>query len=97
MIKCLICGDEFSYGRKISCCNTTYFGMIFNKNRKNRKWNCLTKLSINRSYESFIDSFPEKKIIKNEPPSKYNWNCETSMRFKNHQELLERKYVLIYE
>jgi len=97
MIKCLKCGEEFSYGRKICCCNSTYFGMIFNENKKNRKWNCHTIMISNNSYESFIEDFPEKRIVDYEHPIDYNWNCETSMRFKIQKDLLERDYVLIYE
>ncbi len=40
MIKCEECGDEFSYGRKINCCNSIFFGMIFSENKIDHNWNC---------------------------------------------------------
>ncbi|MFX0022453.1 MAG: hypothetical protein ACFE9S_08995 [Candidatus Hermodarchaeota archaeon] len=40
MLKCEECGDEFSYGRKINCCKSIYFGMIFSNRKKDHKWNC---------------------------------------------------------
>ncbi len=97
MIKCLNCGEEFSYGRKISCCNSTYFGMIFNEHKKNHKWNCYTIMTSNNSYESFAEDFPETRIVDYEHFIDYNWNCETSMRLKIQKDLLERDYVLLYE
>jgi len=97
MIKCHNCGEEFSYGRKICCCNSIFFGMIVNENKKNHKWNCDTMNTINNSYESFVEDFPDKDIVDYEHPIDYNWNCETSMRLKIQKDLLERDYVLIYE
>ena len=40
MLKCEECGDEFSYGRKINCCKSIYFGKIFTNSKKDHKWNC---------------------------------------------------------
>lgn len=39
MIKCDECGEEFSYGRKINCCKSIYFGQIFNASKREHKWN----------------------------------------------------------
>jgi hypothetical protein len=40
MIKCEECRDEFSYGRKINCCNSVFFGVIFTGAKEDHKWNC---------------------------------------------------------
>lgn len=52
MIKCEECGDEFSYGRKINCCKSVYFGVIFSGNKDHHKWNCnhdLIKREVSKS------------------------------------------------
>ena len=61
MIKCLNCGDVFSYGRKINCCSSTYFGEIFNNIKKNYQWNCYSSISIKASDKSLIKEIPEIK------------------------------------
>ena len=97
MIKCLKCGDEFSYGRKICCCNSTYFGMIFNDKKKNHKWNCNTAMTSHIPADSSEEDISEISIIDYEKPIYYDWNCETSMRFKNLKGFVEKDYALIYE
>lgn len=71
--------------------------MIFNENKRNRKWNCHILISINKSNESFVEDASEINIIDKVQPIKYDWNCETSMRFKNQKGLVEKDYVLLYE
>ena len=97
MIKCLKCGDKFSYGRKICCCNSTYFGTIFIGNKKDHNWNCNIFGTKNKSYEPSIEEISELNIIEKEIPIFYNWNCETSIRCKNQKDGIEKDYVLIYE
>jgi len=53
MIKCEECGDEFSYGRKIKCCKSIDFGVIFLGNRKDHKWNCNPEMLSFRITEKF--------------------------------------------
>jgi hypothetical protein len=97
MIKCLNCGDEFSYGRKIWCCHSTFFGIIFIENRNDHKWNCNKLSNINDSKEMLKDNISELIVIDNQKPINYNWNCETSLRFKGQKELIEGDHLLIYE
>ncbi len=97
MIKCQNCGEEFSYGRKISCCHSTYFGIIFNGVRIFHKWNCNTLMSIKESNEALEEDFSEVSIIDDQKPTNYNWNCKTPLRLEKQNELIERDYVLIYE
>ena len=97
MIKCLKCGDEFSYGRKICCCNSTYFGMVFNDNKKDYKWNCNTGMASHISTDLSEEVISELSIIDYKKPIYYDWNCETSMRLRNQKKIEEKIYVLIYE
>lgn len=99
MIKCSECGNEFSYGRKISCCNTIFFGIIFIDNKKDHKWNCITHISNSESTELLIEEISKMKFVDDKKPIHYNWNCDNSRRFQ-HQEDLEiemRAYIKIFE
>ncbi|MFX0004923.1 MAG: hypothetical protein ACFE9C_09485 [Candidatus Hodarchaeota archaeon] len=51
MIKCDECGEEFSFGRKINCCKSTHFGVIFTGIRKDYKWNCNPEMISHRIIE----------------------------------------------
>ncbi|MFX1568873.1 MAG: hypothetical protein ACFFCV_10970 [Promethearchaeota archaeon] len=97
MIKCLNCDEAFSYGRKICCCHSTYFGNIFNENRREHKWNCDSLMNIKVNNEILKKDNSEINVIDFERPFHYDWNCETSLRLTNQRELIERAYVLIYE
>jgi hypothetical protein len=66
MIKCLDCGNEFSYGRKIFCCSSTHFGMIFNENKKHYKWNCHTIITINKDDKSSKMIINQKELEERE-------------------------------
>ncbi|MFX0006514.1 MAG: hypothetical protein ACFFA7_14175 [Promethearchaeota archaeon] len=59
MIKCEECGDEFSYGRKINCCKSVYFGKIFSNCIKDYKWNCNSDII---SQESFKRLRSQRKL-----------------------------------
>ena len=97
MIKCLTCREEFSYGRKIYCCHSTYFGIIFTEKRKDYKWNCNSLMNIKVSKSIAKKDTSEITVIDSKKPINYNWNCEASLRFKNQKDLIERNYILIYE
>ena len=96
MIKCLNCGEEFSYGRKI-CCHSTYSGIIFNKKRIEHKWNCNIPIHIKMHSKILEEEISDIHIIEIQKPRNYNWNCETSFRIQNQKDLIERDYFLIYE
>ncbi|UCC18575.1 MAG: hypothetical protein JSV62_10745 [Promethearchaeota archaeon] len=97
MIKCLKCGDEFSYGRKISCCNSTYFGTIYYDKKKDYRWNCNIPLIKSESDKPIIKDFSDLNITEKEVQISYSWNCETSRRFKIQEEMIEKDYPIIYE
>ncbi|MBY9016464.1 MAG: hypothetical protein KGD68_12285 [Candidatus Lokiarchaeota archaeon] len=68
-IKCKDCGIEYSYGRNIwHACgdNILLFGAIFEEERSERKWNCVSinecienSLEESELPESFIEVFPK--------------------------------------
>lgn len=97
MIKCLECGDEFSYGRKICCCNSIYFGMIFSDKKIDHKWNCSTNIPNYNIIESRISEILETNVIEDENPVHYNWNCETPMIFKKQRDMEIKEYIIMYE
>ena len=97
MIKCLEYGDEFSYGRKICCCKSFYFGMIFKDKKIDHKWNCITNITNYNPFESLIPEISETNIVEDEKPVHYNWNCETPIIVKKQKDIEMKDYIIIYE
>lgn len=97
MIKCEECGEEFSYGRKISCCNSIHFGMIFSASKKDHKWNCNPDIINYESFELYTKEILEMLVVDDEEPIYYDWNCETSKRFKRQKNMEIKGYVILYE
>jgi hypothetical protein len=97
LIKCLECGDEFSYGRKITCCNSTYFGKIFNNIKKDYQWNCYKSMSIKVFNKSLVKEIPEIIVLDKGIAINYDWNCDPSLRIKIQKNMEEYDYILIYE
>lgn len=95
MIRCEICGEEFSYGRKISCCKSIHFGIIFSAYKKDHKWNCNPEI-IKMEYS---DIYPREiiKVIIDNTPISYDWNCETSKRFNLQENIEMRDHIIFYE
>ena len=97
MIKCSECGDEFSYGRKICCCKSIYFGMIFRDKKTDHKWNCNTNIISYSPSEPLITEISEFNIIEDESPVNYNWNCATALVLKKYKDMEMKDFVFNYE
>lgn len=76
MIKCKECGKEYSYGRKIFCCNSTYFGIIFEDNRKIHNWNIIYLLKRKKPNLNHTGEISELNSLKKNLPILNNWNLE---------------------
>ncbi|MFX1389365.1 MAG: hypothetical protein ACFE9Z_04795 [Promethearchaeota archaeon] len=97
MIKCNKCGDEFSYGRKISCCNSIRFGKIFEGYKRNHQWNCNYSF---KGYEPRLSNLRESSglnLIEKESSVTYNWNCQSLDIEKHHEGLHDKEYIIMYE
>ncbi len=99
MINCPECGEEYSYGRKIShICqdNSIEFGKIFEFEHQGHKWNCDTAMACMElltsnldSVESFVEKIPRiEKLETND----HKWND-----LKLNIEIDVKKNHLIYE
>jgi hypothetical protein len=78
MMKCPECREEFSYGRRISCCNSIHFGAIFEDEGNHYQWNCnrIRIKSSNISYQKLISNkILEMKEVNKEKRNSYQWNC----------------------
>jgi len=97
MIECPECGEEYSYGRKIShtCKNNSItFGKIFELEHQSHNWNCdvsMACMDLLKSELDLIDSIAEgithKEKLEND---KYDWNVFTAIRF-DKTEMNEKK------
>ncbi|MFW9826463.1 MAG: hypothetical protein ACFFEY_02465 [Candidatus Thorarchaeota archaeon] len=76
MIKCKECGKEFSNGRKITCCISTHFGLIFEDNRKSHNWNIKYLLKKNKLNLNHTGEISELNSLKKHIPILNNWNLE---------------------
>lgn len=99
MLKCSECGNEFSYGRKINCCNSIFFGMIFTDNKKDHKWNCITNMSNSESSELHLNGISKMSFVDDKNPNKYNWNCNYSSRNRHKKgvEMEMSAYIKVFE
>lgn len=87
MIKCTECRKKFSYGRKISCCSSTFFGMIFLDNKNDHIWNCITPISKSESSELNLNGISRTSFMDDKNPRKYNWNCNYYGRNQHKKDL----------
>ena len=82
MIKCPECREDFSYGRKISCCNSIHFGAIFEIEGKiegnKYQWNCSrigTKSSNISRQKLSLNKILKMREVDKEKKNGYQWNC----------------------
>jgi hypothetical protein len=78
MIKCPECREHFSYGRKISCCNSIHFGAIFKAEGKNYQWNCSrigTKSSNISRQKLSSNKILKMREVGKEKKNNSQWNC----------------------
>ena len=97
MIECPECGEEFSYGRKIShtCNNNSItFGKIFELEPQGHNWNCDNAMACMELLESDLNSvdsievgITRKEKLENE---EYDWNLFNTIRF-DKTEMNEKK------
>ncbi|MFX1524989.1 MAG: hypothetical protein ACFFCC_15890 [Promethearchaeota archaeon] len=99
LVECPECGEEYSYGRKIShtCKNNSItFGKIFEIKCGEHKWNCNTAMACMELLESELDSV--ESVVEITPRlekleiTDYKWN---EIRF--NVPLEAKKSQLIYE
>jgi len=103
MIRCPVCGKEYSYGRKL--CHTcrdhvVSCGVVFsNEKRRSYGWNCMTA-------SMYDDKFclPEEEVFESysvcelQEPNLYEWNCESSPKLRNVPvDDKKTNFVLVYE
>jgi len=89
MFKCSECGKKISYGRKISCCDLNYFGIIFSDRRSDHKWNCMSSLI---SAESSPQEVSKIAFFAGKKPVQYDWNCNPSSR-SQVQKSMEMEFI----
>jgi len=107
LIKCTVCGLEYSYGRSIChICkdHTIYSGIIFKEKKKSYEWNCSTASRFKREDRGFLRSFELGRDLDSEYTTKieerinYEWNCDASIRLNDFQtDGKEVSCSLIYE
>ncbi|MFW9972025.1 MAG: hypothetical protein ACFFDF_17680 [Candidatus Odinarchaeota archaeon] len=97
MIKCKECGEEFSYGRKINCCKSVYFGKIFSSSKNDHNWNCrLNNIKLYTAELNTNKTF-EIRFVNDDEPAHYNWNCENDDRFTCQKNMEMKDQSILYE
>ncbi|MFX0178205.1 MAG: hypothetical protein ACFE85_18455 [Candidatus Hodarchaeota archaeon] len=93
MLKCPICGKEYSYEGKICLeCEdrSLYSGLVKKENLKDYTWNCAIFLDeyksifgVNKSLRHYLKLTTEPSKLKVRGAKRYEWNTDTAVRFKS--------------
>ena len=93
MLKCPICGKEYSYEGKIclECENRSrYSGLAKIENLKDYTWNCAIFLDdyksifgVQKSLRHYLKLTAEPSKLKVRGQKRYEWNTNTAVRFKS--------------
>ena len=90
-LKCPICGEEYSYDRKICqrCENHSIIsGLTSLDTNKHNKWNCgifLNKMNnpFGKSFDSYVKIASEPKVFNFNKSEEFEWNCDSIKNFNN--------------
>jgi hypothetical protein len=92
MLKCPICGEEYSYEGKICLeCEkrSLYSGLAKKEDLKDYTWNCAIFLDdyksifgVHKSLRHYLKLTAEPSKLKVRGAKRYEWNTDTAVRFK---------------
>ena len=88
-LKCPICGDKYSYDRKICqrCENQSIISDLTSVGiNKSQKWNCgiflnTSKNPFGKSFKSYVKIASESKIFNFNRREDNDWNCDDARKF----------------